>query len=54
MPTYSYSCEKCGKEFDLSESLSEHEQLSHRCLKCGSKKVSWVPGSFVAVTSKKS
>ena len=30
MPTYQYRCEKCGKRFERTETISEHE---------GSKKV---------------
>jgi hypothetical protein len=25
MPTYQYRCEKCGKKFERTESISEHE-----------------------------
>jgi predicted nucleic acid-binding Zn ribbon protein len=25
MPTYSYRCEKCGKKFERTETISEHE-----------------------------
>jgi putative FmdB family regulatory protein len=45
MPTYSYRCEKCGKNFDRVETMSEHEAAKPQCLKCGSKKVSAVPGN---------
>jgi putative FmdB family regulatory protein len=54
MPTYQYRCEKCGKKFERTETISEHEALKLKCPKCGSKKVSFVPGNVYVVTSKKS
>jgi putative FmdB family regulatory protein len=45
MPTYQYRCDKCGKEFERSETISEHEALKPKCRKCGSKKVSQMPGA---------
>ena len=54
MPTYSYRCEKCGKKFDRTETMSEHEAGKTKCPKCGSKKVSAVPGRVYVVTTKKS
>ena len=54
MPTYQYRCEKCGKKFERTETISEHEAKKSKCPKCGSKKVSYVPGTVYVVTSKKS
>ena len=54
MPTYQYRCEKCGKKFERTETISEHEAEKSKCPKCGSKKVSYVPGNVYVVTSKKS
>ena len=54
MPTYQYRCEKCGKRFERTETISEHEAVKPQCPKCGSKKVTFVPGRFFVVTSKKS
>jgi putative FmdB family regulatory protein len=54
MPTYQYRCEKCGKKFERTETISEHEATKPTCPKCGSKKVSFVPGNVYVVTSKKS
>ena len=54
MPTYQYRCEKCGKKFERIETISEHEVLKLKYPKCGSKKVSLVPGNVYVVTSKKS
>jgi putative FmdB family regulatory protein len=45
MPTYQYRCEKCGKKFERTETISEHEAIKPKCPKCGSKKVSFVPGN---------
>ena len=54
MPTYQYRCEKCGKKFERTETISEHEIMKPTCPKCGSKKVSFVPGNVYVVTAKKS
>ncbi len=54
MPTYEYRCDKCRKKFKRTEGISEHERAKPRCPKCGSRKVSPVPGRFFVVTSKKS
>jgi putative FmdB family regulatory protein len=54
MPTYQYRCEKCGKMFERTETMSEHEAAKPQCPNCGSKKVSAVPGRVYVVTSKKS
>ena len=54
MPTYQYHCDKCGKKFERSETISEHGTSKMNCPKCGSKKVSQIPGNVFVVTSKKS
>jgi putative FmdB family regulatory protein len=54
MPTYQLRCEKCGKKFERTETISEHESGKPKCPKCGSKKVTFVPGRVYVVTSKKS
>jgi putative FmdB family regulatory protein len=54
MPTYSYSCEKCGKRFARTESISAHGNRKPACPKCGSHRVIQVLRPFFAKTSKKS
>ena len=54
MPTYQYRCDECGKKFERSETISEHGTSKMNCPKCGSKKVSQIPGNVFVVTSKKS
>jgi putative FmdB family regulatory protein len=54
MPIYQYRCEKCGKKFERTETISEHEAVRPACPKCGSKNVSQIPGNVYVVTSKKS
>ena len=44
MPTYQYRCEKCGKTFERTETMSEHEAAKPQCPNYRSKKVSAVPG----------
>jgi putative FmdB family regulatory protein len=41
MPTYRYHCEKCGKKFERTETISEHDEVNPQCTKCGSKKVTF-------------
>jgi putative FmdB family regulatory protein len=31
MPTYQYRCEKCGKTFERTETISEHEVTKPQC-----------------------
>ncbi len=54
MPTYQYRCEQCGKKFERTETISQHESAKAKCPTCGSKQVSYVPGKVYVVTSKKS
>ena len=54
MPTYKYRCEKCGKRFERTETISEHRTSKAKCPTCGSEKVSQIPGNVFVVTSKKS
>ena len=34
MPTYQYRCRECGKSFERTETISEHENAKVRCPKC--------------------
>ena len=54
MPTYQYRCEECGKAFERTETISEHEKAKPQCPGCGSKDVSAVPARVYVVTPKKS
>ena len=54
VPTYQYRCNECGKSFERTETMTEHEAHKVRCPKCNSKKVTQVPGRVHVVTSKKS
>jgi putative FmdB family regulatory protein len=54
MPTYEYKCLNCNKKFALKLSVKEHDTKKAKCLKCDSKKVEQVLGSFFAKTGKKS
>jgi putative FmdB family regulatory protein len=54
MPTYQYRCKKCGKSFERSEHIAEHEKSHPLCPKCSSKQVEPVLADFYAKTSKKS
>jgi putative FmdB family regulatory protein len=54
MPTYSYRCDKCGKAFSVTETMSTHGRRRVTCPKCESTKVTQVFRSFFAKTAKKS
>ncbi|MBI5575525.1 MAG: zinc ribbon domain-containing protein [Deltaproteobacteria bacterium] len=54
MPTYSYVCKKCGKQFLEILSFREYEEGKRKCPKCGSANVVQVLEGFYAKTSKKS
>lgn len=53
MPTYAYTCKKCGHQFERVEHMSEHAG-THKCPKCGSEKVEPHMARFFAKTSRKS
>ena len=53
MPTYNYRCDKCGKAFERTETISEHEKAKLKCPKC-KRKVTAVPSRVYVMTSKKS
>ena len=54
MPTYNYVCEKCDHKFETRLTMKEHDKRKVTCPKCHSNKVRQLPGSFFAITSKKS
>jgi putative FmdB family regulatory protein len=54
MPTYQYRCEECEQTFERTETMAEHDVAKPHCPKCGSRKVSVVPGRVYVVTSRKS
>jgi putative FmdB family regulatory protein len=57
MPTYEFLCQKCGKVFELSFSISEYERKEKQgvtCPECGSSKVMRQISGFQIKTSKKS
>lgn len=54
MPTYEHRCTKCGKAFERTESMAEHQAAKPSCPKCGSKKVAAVPSRVYTITTKKS
>ena len=54
VPTYQYRCEKCGKSFERTETITDHEKANAKCPKYDSKKVIQIPGRVHVVTSKKS
>ena len=55
MPTYDYRCKKCGHQFEVRMSLSEHERRKQKpaCPQCKSHAVAQVPAACQVVTSSK-
>ena len=54
MPIYEFSCNKCGKQFELALTIREREEKKLRCPDCSSTKVQQKFGTFSAKTSRKS
>jgi len=54
VPTYAYICKKCGKEYEVVQTMSEHGRKKPACPKCKSRSVDQVFTPFLAKTSKKS
>ncbi len=54
MPTYEFLCESCGKEFEVTLSLSERAQAKIKCPGCESERVTPQMAVFTAKTSRKS
>jgi putative FmdB family regulatory protein len=38
VPTYQYHCNECGKSFERTETITEHEAAKMKCPKCNCKK----------------
>jgi len=54
MPTYPYKCKKCGRRFEKTMTLGEHERHGKPpCPKCSSRSVEQLPARFEALTNKK-
>ncbi|MGC8917277.1 MAG: FmdB family zinc ribbon protein [Thermoanaerobaculum sp.] len=54
MPVYEYTCQGCGKRFEVRASLEEREKLKVTCPECKSEKVERAFSAFYAKTSRKS
>ncbi|HQE81616.1 MAG TPA: zinc ribbon domain-containing protein [Candidatus Hydrogenedentes bacterium] len=54
MPTYSYQCDACKRQFSLQMTMTEHDKKRVKCPKCGSRKARQQLGLFGVKTSKKS
>ena len=57
MPTYEFSCVKCGKVFEETWALAEYDKRikeKHKCPKCGSTRVVKRMSIVEVKTSKKS
>lgn len=53
MPVYEYSCQDCGKRFEVTRAVTAAAG-EIRCPSCGGAKLERVYSSVYAVTSKKS
>ncbi len=54
MPTYEYTCLKCGEQFTRIMSLKEFETGQVSCPKCSSREVKQQMSTFTCQTSRKS
>ena len=57
MPIYEFLCQKCGKDFVFSSSISDYERKrkeGFQCPGCGSSEVVQQVSSFQIKTAKKS
>ena len=54
MPTYEYTCLKCGEQFTRILSLKEFEAGQVTCPKCNTAEVKQQMSQFTAQTSRKS
>ena len=54
MPTYVYSCDKCGEKFSQIMSFKEYNEAKVTCPKCKSAEVKQQLTEFIARTSRKS
>ena len=54
MPIYEFKCNNCGHDFDIVESLQEHDKHKENCPKCKSEDIERVLGTVSVQTSKKS
>jgi putative FmdB family regulatory protein len=52
VPTYQYRCKKCGKSFERTETITEHDKAKVKCP--NGRKVTQVPARVHVVTSRKS
>ena len=50
MPLYTYLCKDCGKKFDLLIGVTS-EKTKFECVKCGSKNIEKIFGSFTVGAS---
>ena len=53
MPFYDLRCEGCGEEFNIMAKMSERENRTIKCPKCGSNELSTVFKNINIVQSKK-
>ena len=54
MPIYEFKCNSCGHQFDIIESIKEHDRHKEKCPKCKNENIERVLSTTSVVTSKKS
>jgi len=54
MPNYAFQCKKCGEQFEVQESVKEHDLHKEQCPKCSSGNIAQQYGNIYVKTSKKS
>ena len=49
MAVYEFECQSCGKRFEISVAITEHDRLKNRppaCPKCGKRKTRQLASTF--------
>ena len=54
MPVYEFECKKCDHRFNLTETISQHDEHKEKCPKCGSKSIQNIMSAVNVKTSRKS
>ena len=54
MPVYEYHCDRCQRDVQITQLISEHGRRPVACPKCGSTKLRPLVSRFFSQTSRKS
>ncbi len=54
MPNYAFECKKCGEQFEIRESVKDHDHHKEKCPRCSSREIAQRYSGVYLKTSKKS